>query len=194
VTTVELELLCKKERLSLRDVSFTCRNCKVVTLVVPTFDGDQLRIKLVDDLTGIDGEKLSFGGKEYVFGYEGRDLSVERGVLVSCWKRSEIARKHEVSFEELGCWMNCYGRGYGQRTEAKSLGMNVYLDARGSSRPHPSPFVADKEIPDMQYYNANFKFPLIRGCLMKCIKLMNNSALMVSREIHPQLMTITGNS
>ena len=175
------------------DISTYKRVNKCKTLLVPKVS-TVLRIKLVEDFTGIEGFHVSFGGNEYMFSSEGKDLEGCPGVLLSYWVKSKLATTPRLSFEEAKSWIGCHGKGFGSRSEAKCVSMNVYLDERMSKRSHPTPFVAADEVHLMQYFNKNFKQHVMRASLLKPVNSLLNGAVSLAKQGHPQLMELIGDS
>lgn len=190
---MEKNILEDITRKKIVDISKYVKGNKCKMLLVPKID-KILRIKVVKDFEGIHGTHVLFGGNEYVFSKEERDLEKCPGVLISCWINSKVATVPQLSLKEGKRWIDSYGKGFGSRTGANSVSMNVYLDERMSGRPHPSPFVSKDEVHLMQYGNANFKQHVMRASILKPVNRLLTGVVCLAKQVNAPLMSLIGES
>ena len=167
-----------------------------VTRLVPNMTGNVLRIKLVDTLDGISGQRVQFGSWKYVFAEEPKSFVDSPGILVSSWWKCPSLKSPRISYKECRHWINCYGKGFGSRHSSGCVGLNVYTDDEGilSHRPHPDIWTDEKEIPKHQYCNQNFEFPLMRSLLEKRLHLLTKKAREKAHAIHGDMMDLIDGS
>ena len=186
------ELDFEKEVLAVAETS-------AVPVLVPRLIDGQLRIK-VTALEEFENLKLTpgfsplcHGGCQYLFGYEPNSLEETVGIAVSSWSIDPLAAKPRVLYPFASTFYKAFGRGYGDRSRAKCFGINSYLGKRLSSRPHPTAFVADEDIPRHQYRNASSdNHQLIQPILLKRVNELNTNAEALAWKINRAAMNLGG--
>jgi len=173
------------------DVEVRHLSCRLFTLVVPTLVNGSLRIKVVssDECKSLQTQgmqELEHNGDHYLFGHEDSDLKNTPGCLVSVWGNSPLASNPQLTCEFASAMLDVYGPGYGSRRISQCMGMNLCRDSRNTQQPHPSPFVADEDIGDHQYFNEHLlNYPLLQPVLEKRINELTSQALRLQQEINP---------
>ena len=177
----------------------------IVTLLIPNVRYE-LRIKIVthhemDDLKGrqVKNEFVAwqhavhFNGQSYLFTNEKKESAKLHGVMVSGWVKGDaLSKRKELTYEFVHHFMCCYGKGFSSRPRSSCLdSMNCYRDKRFNPRVHPSPFVADDDIPKMQYsVETHKKHCLLQPVLEKILHQLANDLSFIGERMNPIMMRI----
>jgi hypothetical protein len=167
------------------------RAIAIVCRVVPLFPKLSLKIKLVtnEEFHVLQLKKnhiaLTCNGMEYIFGQEAKP-GLDIGITISEWHRSTLKEETIMTYNFFESCVCVYGLGFGSRARSKCLGLNAYRDARTSTRPHPTPFVADEDIALHQYFNKQLQNkPLLQPMLEKSINKMAHDIKRFAESLNP---------
>jgi hypothetical protein len=184
-------------------------------LVVPILDSNRmLRIKVIDSK---DVSKLQWKIKQaeasqtiapfqtirlnscrYWFGKETADLNHgdSYGTLVSCWGRHPLVTKLQLSYKVAHAVLGVFGNGYGSRTTSACGGLNMYFknEGRDTSRPHPTPMMAENEVPLHQYFNSKMKNDFYNAVTRRYINEMAHNVLVCGKNSNDALMQLVADT
>ena len=169
-------------------------------MVVPIIHDGFLRIKVVctkdfNDL--FESGRLHYlqhHDQQYLFGTEAKDMGDTFGIAVSTWVIDPMLQQDpRLSYQFAVAYSKSFGVGYGSRVRAQSFGINSYVGTRLSKRPHPSPFVADEDIPLQQYRNNDGdNFQVLQSVLLKRVNEIGAKARAIAWRLHPSAMKFGG--
>jgi hypothetical protein len=167
------------------------RAIAIVSRVIPVSVKGDLKIKLVNNdefndlLSRKNNVPLNYNGMEYIFGNEAKP-GLDVGITISEWHHSNKVAEPRVTYKFFESCDSVYGHGFGSRSRSKCFGLNAYRDARTAKRPHPTPFVADEDIPQHQYFNKYLtKQPLLQPMLEKCLNRMARDIKRFAESLNP---------
>ena len=134
----------------------------------------------------------TFNGIRYMFTREKKVFSEGNGVLVSAWLSNDpLTTTNRVTFRFVEEFIDCYGVGFGSRDRSSCLdSVNCYRDKRRNPRCHPTPFVADEDIPEMQYYAERDQHVLLQPILEKILHSLGNDATYASEKVNFWMVAI----
>jgi hypothetical protein len=134
----------------------------------------------------------------YFFGEEPADLSDKKaiGILYSFWATDALITQLRLSYEFAKAAIGVYGHGYGSRKRSPMQGMCRFsnLNGRGSSRPHPSPAVAEDEVCLQQYFNEQQKNYLLQPYMEKKVNQLTHNAALFARKSNKYFMQLVGDT
>ena len=128
----------------------------------------------------------------YLFGNEPRRLDDDRckGIMLSYWGIDPLVTRLKVSYSFSCTICGVFGLGYGHRNIAKCFGPQCYLCKRYSNRPHPGPFVDEREIQYHEYRNCKQKMDLLASYIKKKVRELRNNVNKFAGECNPYCMRL----
>ena len=108
-------------------------------------------------------------GLDFLFGYEQKkDAAI--GIQVSHWRRDYQVVKTRLTTEFVKSHLLVFKEGFGSRHRSECHGSsNVYINARGSKRPFPSPLQDPNKVGEYQYYRETSRNHLVQPQLEKIL-------------------------
>ena len=174
--------------------------------LVPKITKTGTRIKLVTDTifetlkstcelvvinNGPDSNALLIGTEE-----ESLNHITSNGILLSVVAKDITLNtfKSRVTYDTISLLHSVYGGGH-NRGRCNHVGLATYRNKRNTSRPHPTPSVADEDIAKHQYFSASentfdFGQPFTE-CLINDLGV---KATIFGQNEHPQLFRLTNES
>ena len=107
---------------------------------------------------------------KYLFAFESEPDSNETGVQVSRWRKDWNVVRTRVTTDFVLGHLRVFKKGFGDRPRAKCWGSsNVYINARGSKRPKPSPMQSKEKVGKYQYYREMERNHLLQPLIEKVL-------------------------
>jgi hypothetical protein len=180
-------------------------------LIVPTLVEGFLRIKIINQNefsairrgihNGIPFEEVTpdwDNDMYFFFGKEPFHMAhpMPYGLLVSSWKQDKHVTQRQLSYSFAKAAIHVFGAGYGSRGVSESIGLNIYVNAkgRGTNRPHPSPLIADEDIGHHQYFNMKQGNDLLNPYIRSTIRSLLQGIFQVACKHNPEFMSLVGPS